>query len=108
MERVMKKQELINELSARTGFFKKDMKEIVEALSDIVTEHFNEATYDEPSELHLAPGVIIGGRRVAAHESINPQNRESIITPEKVIPYATFKSSIRKKLYMKTKNKRKA
>lgn len=99
----MKKQELIDELSERTGFFKKDMKVIVDALSDVIMDQFMCATYDEPSELHLAPGVVIGGKRVKAHEAVDPRNREVIITPEKVIPYATFKSSVRKKLYMRTK-----
>ena len=99
----MKKQELIDELSERTGFFKKDMKVIVDALSDVIMDQFMSATYDEPSELHLAPGVVIGGKRVEAHEAVDPRNRETIITPEKVIPYATFKSSVRKKLYMRTK-----
>ena len=51
MERIMKKPELVDELSARTGFYKKNMKEVVEALSDIVVEHFSTATLDEPSEL---------------------------------------------------------
>ena len=74
MERVMKKPELIDELSKRTGFYKKNMKDVVDALADIVVEHFETATYDEPSELHIAPGVLICGRRTPEHESINPQN----------------------------------
>ena len=103
MERVMKKPELIDELSKRTGFYKKNMKDVVDALADIVVEHFETATYDEPSELHIAPGVLICGRRTPEHESINPQNRETVITPEKVVPYPKFKPSIRQKLYAQPK-----
>ena len=103
MERVMKKPELIDELSKRTGFYKKNMKDVVDALADIVVEHFETATYDEPSELHIAPGVLICGRRTPEHESINPQNRETVITPEKVVPYAKSKPSIRQKLYAQPK-----
>ena len=98
MDRVMKKPELVDELSARTGFYKKNMKDVVDALADIVTEHFKTATYDEDSELHIAPGVLICGRRSPEHESFDPRNRASIITPEKVVPYAVFKPSIRQKL----------
>lgn len=105
MERIMKKPELIEELAARTGFFKKNMKDVVDALEEIVEEHFMTATFDEPSELHIAPGVLICGRRTPERESIDPRNRETIITPEKVVPYATFKPSIRKKLYVKPKKK---
>ena len=107
MERIMKKQELIDELSARTGFYKKDMSVVVNALADIVIEHFKLAEVDEPSELHIAPGVVLGGKRVPAHEAIDPRNRETIITPEKVIPFAIFKSSVRQKLYVKPKKRAK-
>lgn len=101
----MKKPELTEELAARTGFYKKNMKEVVDALADIIEEHFETATFDEPSELHIAPGVIICGRRTPERESIDPRDRSVITTPEKVIPYATFKPSIRKKLYAKPKKK---
>lgn len=103
----MKKPELIEELAVRTGFYKKNMKDVVEALSDIVEEHFQTAEFGADSELHLAPGVVLCGERKPEQESIDPRNRETIITPEKVLPYAVFKQSIRKKLYVQTKKKSK-
>jgi nucleoid DNA-binding protein len=109
MERIMKKPELAEELAARTGFYKKNMREVVDALADIVLENLQTAGVkdDEHSELHIAPGVLICGRRVLAHESINPQDRSTVMTPEKVIPYAEFKPSIRQKLYVRKKKGRK-
>lgn len=101
MERVMKKQELIDELAERTGFFKTNMKEVVFALEDIILENLQTATFEEDSELHLRHGVIIGGRRVPEGEAKDPRTGEIIISPEKVIPYATFKPSIRQKLYVR-------
>lgn len=105
----MKKPELAEELAARTGFYKKNMREVVDALADIVLENLQTAGVkdDEHSELHIAPGVLICGRRVLAHESINPQDRSTVMTPEKVIPYAEFKPSIRQKLYVRKKKGRK-
>ena len=107
MKRVMKKPELVDELSARTGFYKKNMKEVVEALSDIVIEHFSTATLDEPSELHLAPGLVLVGTRKPEGKSIDPRDRSEVITPEKVIPSAVFKPSLRLKLYKKPKGYKK-
>lgn len=103
MERVMKKQELVDELAARTGFYKKNMREVVDALADIIEEHFQTAEFGADSELHLAPGVVLCGERKPEGESIDPRDRSTIMTPEKVIPYAVFKQSIRQKLYTKTK-----
>lgn len=103
MKRIMKKSELIDELALRTGFYKCNMKTVVDALSDIVEEHFLTAEFGADSELHIAPGVVICGERKPEGESIDPRNRSSVITPEKVVPYAVFKQSIRQKLYKKPK-----
>lgn len=99
MERIMKKEALISELSERTGFYKKNMADVVDALADIILENMKTATFKEPSELHLRHGVIIGGRRVPKREAKDPRTGETIMSPEKVIPYATFKPSVRQKLY---------
>lgn len=107
MERIMKKQELIEELASRTNFYKKNMAEVVNALSDIIEEHFLTATFEQPSELHIAPGVVLVGTRKPAGEAKNPRTGETIISPEKVIPSATFKQSIRLKLYKKPKGYKK-
>lgn len=107
MERIMKKPELAEELAARTGFYKKNMKEVVDALSDIIEEHFLTAKFGEDSELHLAPGVVLVGTRKPAGEAKDPRTGEVIISPEKVIPSATFKQSIRQKLYKKPKGYKK-
>lgn len=107
MERIMKKSEIVDELATRTGFYKKNMKEVVEALADIVVEHFNTATFDEPSELHLAPGLVLVGTRKPEGKSIDPRDRSEIVSPEKVIPSAVFKPSLRLKLYKNPKGYKK-
>ena len=107
MERIMKKSELVEELSARTGFYKYNMKDVVDALSDIIEEHFLTAELGADSELHLAPGVVLVGKRKPAGEAKDPRTGDVIISPEKVIPSATFKQSIRLKLYKKPKGYKK-
>ena len=107
MERIMKKEDLVNEIAVRTNFYKTNVREMVEALSDIIQEQFQTAEFGANSELHLAPGVVLVGTRKPEQESIDPRDRSLIITPEKVIPSAVFKQSIRKKLYVQPKKKKK-
>jgi hypothetical protein len=57
--------------------------------------------------LHLAPGVVLVGKRKPAGEAKDPRTGETIISPEKVIPSAVFKQSIRLKLYKKPKGYKK-
>ena len=107
MKRIMKKEDLAIELAARTNFYKKNMRTVVNALADIIIEQMQTAEFDNDSELHIAPGVVICGKRTPERESIDPRNRETVITPEKVVPYAVFKPSVRLKLYKKPKGYKK-
>ena len=107
MERIMKKPELIDELAKRTGFYKYNMKDVVDALADIVEEHFLTAEFGADSELHLAPGVILIGTRKSECNVLDPRTGETVISPEKVVPSAKFKRSIRLKLHQKPKGYKK-
>lgn len=107
MERIMKKPELVNELASRTNFYKHNMKDVVDALADIVIEQLQTATFEEDSEFHIAPGIVIVGHRVPEREAKDPRTGEIIMSPEKVIPKAVFKPSVRLKLYKKPKGYKK-
>lgn len=107
MKRIMKKEDLAIELAERCGFYRKNTRELVNALSDIIIEHFSTATFDEPSELYLAPGFVVIGTRKPEGKSIDPRDRSEIVSPEKVIPSAVFKPSLRLKLYKKPKGYKK-
>ena len=99
MGNIVKKQDLINILAEKTGFYKMNIKDMVEALSETVLETLESATFEEDSEIHLMNGLVISGHRVPERECVNPKTGESTISPEKVIPKATFKQSLRLKMY---------
>jgi nucleoid DNA-binding protein len=104
---VLNKEDLINLLHEKTGFYKKHMSEVADALEEIILESLQAATFERDSELRLAPGVLICGKRKKAGEAKDPRTGDTIMSPEKVIPYATFKQSIRLKLYKKPKGYKK-
>lgn len=107
MEQIMRKKELVNKLAERTNFYKHNMKDVVEALSDIIVEQLQTATFEQDSEIHLIPGLTIGGYRVPAREVRDPRTGEMVMSQEKVIPYAEFKSTLRLKLHKKPKGYKK-
>ena len=106
-DNIFKKEDLVNLLSQKTGFFKKNMLEVANALEEIILECLQSATFEQDSELQLAPGVVLCGHRKPAGEAKDPRTGEIIVSPEKVIPKAVFKQSIRKKLYEQPKKKSK-
>ena len=107
MKRIMKKEALACELAARCGFYKKNMRLVVDELANIIIEQLQTAEFDKDSELYLAPGVVVIGHRVPEREAKDPRTGEIIMSPEKVIPHAVFKPSVRLKLYKKPKGYKK-
>lgn len=101
MERVMKRQELVDELSSRTGFFKHNVNTMLDALDDIIVENMSMATKQEPSEIRLSLGFVFGGRYSPKREVRDPRTGEKVMTPAKFIPYARFSPSFRKKINKK-------
>ena len=97
----MKRKELVDELAARTGFYKTNINSILDALDDVIVENMSMATKKEPSELYLSLGFVIGGRYAPKREVKDPRNGETVMTPAKYIPYARFKTSFRKKINKK-------
>ena len=101
MERVLKRKQLVDELSARTGFVKNNIDLMLDALDDVIVENMSTATKTEPSEIYLSLGFVIGGRYSPKHEVKDPRNGNLVMTPAKYIPYARFKPSFRKKINKK-------
>ncbi len=101
MERVMKRKELVDELAARTGFYKVNINSMLDALDDVIVESMSMATKKEPSEIHLSLGFVFGGRYSPKHEARDPRDGSVITTPAKYIPYARFSPHFRKKINKK-------
>lgn len=101
MERVLKRKQLVDILSERTGFYKQNIHTILDALDDVIVENMSTATKDEPSEIQLSLGFVFGGRFSPKREARDPRDGSAIITPAKYIPYAKFKPSFRKKINKK-------
>ena len=101
MERVLKRKQLVDILAERTGFYKKNIDAILDALDDVIVENMSAATKKEPSEIHLSLGFVFGGRYSPKREAKDPRDGSTIMTPAKYIPYAKFKPSFRQKINKK-------
>ena len=101
MERVLKRDQLVDILAERTGFYKKNIRTMLDALDDVIVENMSAATKKEPSEIHLSLGFVFGGRYSPKREAKDPRDGSTIITPAKYIPYAKFKPSFRQKINKK-------
>ena len=103
MDRVLKRDDLARLLAKKTGFYIKNMDEVLRALDEIIVENMSAATKTEPSEIHLSHGFVFGGRYAPKREVKDPRNGNLVMTPAKYIPYARFKTSFRQKINKKKK-----
>lgn len=99
MKRILKKSDLARELAKKTGFYIKNMELVLNALDEVILENMKQAKVDAPSKLYLAQGFYIEGRRKKESEAVDPRNQEKILSPEKVVPKATFSQHFRNKLF---------
>ena len=96
--RYMVQDDVLTELKDRTGFYKKDIQVVLDALEEIIMEHMHTATLEQPSEMRLFKGWRVGAKFTPERESIDPRDRSVITTPEKFIPYCKFKQSFRDRM----------
>ena len=101
-DNIYKKEDLVELLHQKTGFYKKHMREVTDALEEILVECLQSATFEHDSEIRLAPGLIIKGTRKPSFETVDPRTGESVMASERVVPSAIFKQSLKQKLYKKS------
>lgn len=91
-------KDIVDELNARTGFYKYNIRALLEELDDVILEFMNTATVDEAAEIILFNGWRLGAKRMPERPYVDPRNQAQIITPEKLIPYCRLKQSYRQRL----------
>lgn len=100
MRGIETKDQLARALAEETGFYIKNMREVLDALDRIIVKNLKQARMDELSQVYIAKGVSIIGRRVPEQEARNPQTGKiECISGEKVIPKADFSRAFRDKLW---------
>jgi len=90
--------QIIREIKERTGFSIGALKEAFDALEEVIIEHMQTATLEQPSEIRLFHGWKLGAKRWPDREMIDPRNGEKIISPEKITPYCSFSIGFRDKI----------
>jgi hypothetical protein len=97
MERYIDQFYVVDELSKRTGYYKYQVREVLEQLEDIILENMQEATLEQPSETRLFFGFTIGAKRIPAKQKRGPKDIEPTYVPEHINPYVKFKTTFKQK-----------
>lgn len=98
MKDFISQDQIIRQVSKKTGFSLWALKETLNALNDVIIENMLTATPDQPSEMRLFPGWRLGAKILPEREAKDPRSGETIITSEKFSPYCRFEQNYRNKI----------
>lgn len=77
----MKKDEFIVAIAEKTGFTKKDVRAVLDAMQDVTIDAIN-----EDKAVKLMNGITLTRVFKEAHPSRNPSTGETITVPAKYVP----------------------
>lgn len=92
------RENLIELLSEKSGYWKKDIRYLLQCLDDVVFEEFGKATVDEDVQIQIVKGIKAGVKILGDRERIHPITREPIVVGETVKPFAKFSQDYKFKL----------
>lgn len=90
--------DVVDILSKKTHYYKYQIKNVLDALEEMIYEHMKKATIEKPSECRLFFGFIIGAKRIPEYTKKMPHIDEPVLIPEHINPFVTIKETFRKKV----------
>ena len=82
-------------IAEKSGYFLKDVREVLSVIDDVVKEYFAEVTDDEEVMLQICEGIKVGCYVVPERPRKNPKTQEDIICAPTVKPKTKFSQDFR-------------
>lgn len=92
------REEMIRRLSERSGYYMKDVRNLLQCMDDVVFEAMGEASLDEEIQLQIVTGIKLGCKIVGSRDRVDPRTQEPIVVGDTTKPFAKFSQDFRSKL----------
>ena len=102
---VITREELIKRLSAKSGYFQKDIRNLLQCMDDVVFDAFNEATLEDDIQIQMVVGIKLGCKIVGERERVDPRTQKPITCGETTKPFVKFSQDFRFRLQEEYDNK---
>jgi nucleoid DNA-binding protein len=99
------REQMIARVAEKANYWKKDVRNVFNALEDVVLEGFGEVTDDEPISIRILPGLCLHGYVVPERERVDPRNQNPIVCPPTVKVSARFSELFKEKIQEKYEEK---
>lgn len=92
------REEMVKRLSEKSGYYMKDVRNLLQCMDEVVFEAMNEATLEEEIQVQLVTGIKCGCKIVGSRDRVDPRTQKPIVVGETVKPFAKFSQDYRFKL----------
>ena len=92
---IVTKDQLARSIAEKSGYFLKDVKEVLSVMDESVREFFAEVTDDEEVMIQLTQGIKCGCYVVPERQRKNPKTQEDIVCAPTVKPKTVFSQDFR-------------
>lgn len=100
------REDLIKKLSEESGYFQKDLREVLKSLDKVVLNCFAEVDDEDEVEVQLVEGVKLLCKVVPERERVDPRNYEPITVKATVKPGVRYSQLFREKIQNNYENKK--
>ena len=95
---IITREMLIKRLSEQSGYFQKDIRNLLQSLDEVVFDILNEATLDEDVQVQLITGIKLCCKIVGTRDRVDPRTQEPITVGETTKPFTKFSQDFRLRL----------
>ena len=95
---VITREMMVKRLSEKSGYFQKDVRNLLQCMDDVVFEAFNEATLEDDIQVQMVTGIKIGCKIVGERERVDPRTQLPIVVGETAKPFTKFSQDFRFRL----------
>ena len=82
-------------IAEKSGYFLKDIRDVLSAMDEVVLECFAQVTDDEEVMIQMATGIKCGCHVVPERQRKNPKTQEDIVCAPTVKPKTVFSQDFR-------------
>jgi len=92
------REDMVRLLSEKSGYYRKDVRTLLQCMDEVVFEELSKATIDEEVQIQMVTGIKCGVKIVESRERVDPRTQKPIVVGETTKPFAKFSQDYRVKL----------
>ena len=90
-----KREDVVTVLREKSGYYKKDLRKVLDALEETLIAIMATAQINDPVEIRLFDGFYVQAKREQERPATDPRTGENIIAREKIKPNVNIRRSFK-------------